>query len=80
MEQFDTLIHNVDILNICMKEFRPQKIIIDKMTAMRTQTIFRIVLQKGYACSIMVHTRADQFLSQLLIEHFDTFAYTMQTH
>ena len=55
-----------------MKEFRPQKIIIDKMTAMRTRTIFRIVLQRGYACSIMVHTRADQLLSQLLIEHFDT--------
>ena len=55
-----------------MKEFRTQKIIIDKMTAMRTQTIFRIVLQRGYACSIMVHTRADQLLSQLLIEHFDT--------
>ena len=29
-------IHNVDILNICMKEFGSQKIIIDKMTAMRT--------------------------------------------
>ena len=55
-----------------MKEFRPQKIIIDKMTAMRTPTIFRIVLQRGYACSIMVHTGADQLLSQLLIEHFDT--------
>ena len=29
-------IHNEDILNICMKEFGLQKIIIDKMTAMRT--------------------------------------------
>ena len=27
---------NVDILNICMKEFGSQKIIIDKMTAVRT--------------------------------------------
>ena len=35
MEQFDTFIHNVDILNICMKEFGLQKNI-DKMTAMRT--------------------------------------------
>ena len=33
---------------------------------------FRIVLQRGYACSIIVHTHADQLLSQLLIEHFDT--------
>ena len=29
-------IHSVDILNICMKEFGSQKIIIDEMTAMRT--------------------------------------------
>ena len=33
---------------------------------------FQVVLQWGYACSIIVHTRADQLLSQLLIEHFDT--------
>ena len=31
-----------------------------------------IVLQRGYACSIIVHTQADQLLSQLLVEHFDT--------
>ena len=63
-------IHNVDILNICMKEFGSQKIMIDKMTAIRT--FFWIVLQRGYAFSIIVHTRANQLLSQLLIEHFDT--------
>ena len=34
--------------------------------------LFRIILQRGYAGSIIVHTRADQLLSQLLIEHFDT--------
>ena len=85
-------IHNVDILNICMKEFGSQKIIIDKMTAMRTltflyppqtvfvggytvftiETIFQDCIQTGYACSVKVHTWADQLLSQLLIEHFDT--------
>ena len=32
MEQFDT----VDTLNICMKEFSSEKIIFDKMTAVRT--------------------------------------------
>ena len=40
-------IHNVDILNICMKEFGSQKIIIDKMTAMRTLTIFQDCITKG---------------------------------
>ena len=35
MEQFDTL-PNVDTLNICMKEFGSEKIIFDKMTAVRT--------------------------------------------
>ena len=36
MEQFDTLLYNVDTLNICMKEFGSEKIIFDKMTAVRT--------------------------------------------
>ena len=38
MEQFDTLpiIYYVDTLNICMKEFGSEKIIFDKMTAVRT--------------------------------------------
>ena len=35
---------------------------------------FRIVLQRGYAFSIIEHTRADQLLSQLLIEHFNTLS------
>ena len=36
MEQFDTFLYNVDTLNICMKEFSSEKIIFDKMTAVRT--------------------------------------------
>ena len=39
MEQFNNLIlflYNVDILNICMKEFGSEKIVFDKMTSMRT--------------------------------------------
>ena len=36
MEQFDTFLYNVDTLNICMKEFGLEKIIFDKMTAVRT--------------------------------------------
>ena len=36
MEQFDTLLYNVDTLNICIKEFGSEKISFDKMTAVRT--------------------------------------------
>ena len=36
MEQFDVCHYNVDILNICMKEFDLEIIIFDKMTAVRT--------------------------------------------
>ena len=36
MEQFDIFLYNVDTLNICMKEFGSEKIIFDKMTAVRT--------------------------------------------
>ena len=39
MEQLLCL-YNVDTLNICMKEFGSEKIIFDKMTAVRTYTIF----------------------------------------
>ena len=35
MEQFDTFSINVDTLNICMKEFSSEKIIFDKITAVR---------------------------------------------
>ena len=57
-----------------MKEFGSQKLIIDKMTFMRTWTIFRIVLNRGYSstCAMIVHTRTDQLLSQLLMDSHDT--------
>ena len=36
MEQFDTFPVQCNTLNICMKEFSSEKIIFDKMTAVRT--------------------------------------------
>ena len=33
-------LYDVDTLNICMKEFGSEKIIFDKITAVRTMTIF----------------------------------------
>ena len=56
-----------------MKELGFQKSIIDKMAAMSTLTFFRLVSTKrGYACSMIVHTRADQLLSQLLMDSLNT--------
>ena len=56
-----------------MKEFGSQKSIIDKMAAMSILTFFRLVSTKrGYACSMIVRTRVDQLLPQLLMELFDT--------
>ena len=40
MEQLILFLYNVDTLNICMKEFGSEKINFDKMTAVRTWTIF----------------------------------------
>ena len=56
-----------------MKEFGSQKLIIDKMTFMRTWTIF-LDCVRGYSsiCAMIVHTRADQLLSQLLMVLLDT--------
>ena len=49
------------------------KNIIDKMAALRTLTFFRLVTTKrGFACSMIVHTQADQLIQQLLMELFDT--------
>ena len=63
-----------------MKEFGTQKNIIDKIAAMRTLTFFRLVsTKKSNACSMIVHTRADQLLPQLLMELFDTL-YTQSRH
>ena len=36
MEQFDIFLYNEDTLNVCMKEFGSEKIIFNKMTAVRT--------------------------------------------
>ena len=36
MEQFDTLLYSVNTWNICMKELGSEKLIFDKMTAVRT--------------------------------------------
>ena len=36
-------LYNIDTLNICMKEFGLEKIIFDKMTAVRTWTIFPVL-------------------------------------
>ena len=59
-----------------MKEFGSQKLIIDKMTVMvmRTWTIFSDVLNRGYSstCAVIVHTRAAQLLSQLLMDSLDS--------
>ena len=63
-----------------MKEFGTQKSIIDKMAALRTLTFFKACINKrGYGCSMIVHTRADQLLPQLLMELFDTL-YTQFKH
>ena len=64
--------HNVDALNIFMKEFGSQKLI-DKITVRRTWIIFPDCV-RGYSstCAMIVHTRADQLLSQLLMDSLNT--------
>ena len=69
MEQYDTCLYNVDTLNICMKEFGSEKIIFDKMTAVRTLTIFPYMF---FVYVWIVPSWADQLLPQLLMEQFDT--------
>ena len=65
--------YNVDTLNICIKEFSLQKLIIDKLTVMRTWAIFPNYV-RGYpsTCAMIVHTWADQLLSQLLMDSLNT--------
>ena len=62
------LIHNIDTLNICMKEF--YTFFFYKMTA--TRTIFRPLLNRRYAFAKIMHTRTDQILPQLLMKPFNT--------
>ena len=56
-----------------MTEFSSQKLIIDKMTVMRTWTIF-LDCVRGYpsTCAMIVHTWTDQLLSQLLMDSLNT--------
>ena len=64
---------NVDTLNICMKEFGSQKLIIDKISVMRTCTIFPdCVRGHSSTCAMIVHTWANQLLSQLLMDSLNT--------
>ena len=80
IEHFDTLpTQCIHIKHMHEGVWYPKNII-DKMAAMRTLTFFRLVSTKrGYACSMIVHTRADQLLPQLLMELFDTL-YTQCKH
>ena len=44
---------------------------IDKMTAMRSWTIFQIVLKRGFTCAMIDHAGANQPLPQLLMDQLD---------
>ena len=77
MELFDTLYTQCCHIEHMHEGIRLTKTYygIDKMTFMRTWTIFfRIVLNRGYSstCAMIMHTRADQLLSQLLMDSLDT--------
>ena len=48
-------IHNEDTLNICMKEFGSQKLIIDEITVINENlTIFQLVLNRAYEKMIAI--------------------------
>ena len=53
-----------------MKEFNSEKIIFDKMTAVRLRQFFP---SKAFVYALMVPSWADQLLPQLLMEQYDTF-------
>ena len=67
-------LRNVDTLNMCGSH----KSITNRMTAIRTWTYFAscitLHVNRGYACAMIVHTNADQLLSQLLMDQFDTLS------
>ena len=44
----------------------------DKMTAMRTRQFLWLIFDRGCACAMIVHTRADQLLPQLSMVQLDT--------
>ena len=73
IERFDTLPTQCRHIEHMHEGVWFQKSIIDKMAAMSTLIFFRLVSTKrGYACSMIVHTRVGQLLPQLLLELFDT--------
>ena len=67
MEQFDTFPIQCSHIDICMKEFGSEKIIFDKMTAVRTFFPY-----KAFEYALVVPSWADQLLPQLLMKQFDT--------
>ena len=56
-------------MDICMKKFYQEKIIFDKMTAVRTNTFFHAYFQNWL---MVVYTWTNQLLLQLLMECFYT--------
>ena len=65
--------HNADTLNICMKvpkKYYGQNGSYENFDIF--QACFNKKSKRGYACSMIVFTRADQHLPQLLMELFDT--------
>ena len=47
MSNWTLNLDNEDTLNICLKDFGSKQFIIDKMTAIRTRTIFPNCIKKG---------------------------------
>ena len=61
--------YNVDTLNICMKEFGSQKIILTKWQLWELRQLFPYM---AFVYAWIVPLWADQLLLQLLMEQFDT--------
>ena len=61
--------YNADTLNICMKEFGSQKIILTKWQLWELRQLFPFM---AFVYAWIVPLWADQLLLQLLIEQFDT--------
>ena len=49
-----------------------KQILLTKGQLLELRTKFQLVLNRGYASAMIVHTWADQLSPQLLIEQFDT--------
>ena len=61
--------YNVDTLNICMKEFGSQKIILTKWQLWELRQLFPYM---AFVYALIVPLWADQLLPQLLMKQFDT--------